>query len=205
MSLQNSTMCDDQHQALSTYLDSLLSLPEELSTSPAGSTPPALVPKESAPRVLMPPAEAQVVPPAPMPGASLKCFVFTVAGLKLALPLARVTEIIDFSGCSGGAVPPLVLGSVAYDQQKVPVLDTARIVLSGSNLTPSYQWLVIVDHGSYALACDSVDPSMEVAHDAVRWRTHLTKRRWLAGTLLQQRCALLDADEVYEQSADNVT
>jgi len=191
---------NDQHQALSNYLDSLLSLPEEMSTS---ATVPLSTPAQVAPHAFAP--EALPVPIAPRAGASLKCFVFNVAGVKLALPLARVSEIIDFSECRGVAVPPLVLGRVAHEGQQVPVLDTAAIVLPDSNLTPSYQWLVMVDHGSYALACDSVDPGMEVAHDAVRWRTQLTKRRWLAGTLLQHRCALLDADEVYDQSADTVS
>ena len=186
MSLENSFVCENQGQALNSYLDALLFTPPEISTLPqVGVEPPSMLGVA-----------------APVSGASLKCFVFTVAGLKLALPLARVTEVVDFSGCGGAPVPPLVLGHLVYEHQHVPVLDSARIILPDSNVLPSYQWLVIVDHGSYALACDSVDPNMEVAHDAVRWRTPLTKRRWLAGTLLQQRCALLDADEVYEQSAD---
>ena len=202
MSLQNHAVCDDQRLALSSYLECLLAAPVELAALPTAVTRPAAVPV--VPRLSAPQLEAPVVAAAPDAGARLKCFVFNVAGLKLALPLARVTEIIDFAECSGTAVPPLVLGNVVYEGRDVPVLDSARIILPDRNVTPSYQWLVMVDHGSYALACDSVDPSMEVAHDAVRWRTHLTKRRWLAGTLLQQRCALLDADEVYEQSADNV-
>jgi purine-binding chemotaxis protein CheW len=202
MNLKNNALCNDQHQALSSYLDSLLSLPEELSIS---ATVPSLPPTPVAPHVFASALEAPPLPVARRAGASLKCFVFSVAGVKLALPLARVSEIIDFAECGGAAVPPLVLGRVAHEGQQVPVLDTAAIVLPDSKLTPSYQWLVMVDHGSYALACDSVDPGMEVAHDAVRWRTPLTKRRWLAGTLLQQRCALLDADEVYDQSADTVS
>lgn len=188
MSLPSNAMCEDQSQALNHYLDSLLTYSPEMTTS----TPIAVEPE----------VQSTVTPP--LAGGSLKCFVFTVAGLKLALPLARVTEIVDFAECRGGRVSPSVLGSLVYDERNVPVLDSARIILPESNVTPSYQWLVIVDHGSYALACDSVQASMEVAHDAVRWRTQNTKRRWLAGTLLQQRCALLDADEVYEQSADNV-
>jgi len=204
MSLLNTSICEDQRLALNTYLESLLSSSVEISSMPLvtpTASPESIFPvaRRSAPQV-----DTSELASAPLTGTRLKCFVFTVAGLKLALPLARVTEIVDFAECSGAAVPPLVLGSVVHEGHNVPVLDSARIILPDSNMTPSYQWLVIVDHGSYALACDSVDPSMEVAHDAVRWRTHLTKRRWLAGTLLQQRCALLDADEVYEQSADNL-
>ena len=187
MNLESRSLCEDQHQALNSYLDALLFLPEKMSTSPQAASAAPLIPDA----------------PAPVAGASLKCFVFTVAGLKLALPLARVTEIIEFSGCGGTPVPPLLLGHLAYAGQHVPVLDSARILLPGSNVAPSYQWLVIVDHGSYALACDSVDPNLEVAHAAVRWRTPLTQRRWLAGTLLQHRCALLDADEIYQGSTDN--
>lgn len=194
MNQQNSQICEDQRQALSTYLESLLSGHEMSMSVPASAPIPALtttLPVE-APKMLADPGS----------GTSIKCFVFTVAGLKLALPLARVTEIVDFSECRGTAVGVL-LGELVHETSNVPVLDSARIMLQDRNVTPSYQWLVIVDHGSYALACDSVEPNMDVAHDAVRWRTHFTKRRWLAGTLLQQRCALLDADEIYDQSADS--
>ena len=141
MNLESRSLCEDQHQALNTYLDALLSLPEEMSTLPKAAPATSLIPDA----------------PAPVAGASLKCFVFTVAGLKLALPLARVTEIVEFSGCGGTPVPPLLLGH----------------------------------------------PNLVVAHAAVRWRTPLTQRRWLAGTLLQHRCALLDADEIYQGSTDN--
>lgn len=185
MSLQNNTICENQHQALNSYLEALLSMPLEMSTLTQAQVTPSPI--------------AAVTQP--VYAAGLKCFVFNVAGLKLALPLARVTEVVDFS-VSGAALPPAMLGHFVYEDQQVPVLDSARIIMPQSNLVTSYQWLVIVDHGSYALACDSVEPNMEVARDAVQWRTTLTKRRWLAGTLLQQRCALLDADEIYPQSAD---
>ncbi len=191
MNPQNSHICEDQRQALSTYLESLLSGPEMSISVPVSAPIPATAPAIEAPKLVADPGS----------GTSIKCFVFTVAGLKLALPLARVTEIVDFSECRSAAAGSLLLGELVQNGHTVPVLDSARVMLPDRNVTPSYQWLLIVDHGSYALACDSVEPNMDVAHDAVRWRTHFTKRRWLAGTLLQQRCALLDADEIYDQSA----
>lgn len=195
MNLQNSQICEDQRQALSIYLESLLSGPEMSTFVPASAPIPKLT--------SAPPTEAPKMLADPESGTSIKCFVFTVAGLKLVLPLARVTEVVDFSECRSAAAGSLLLGELVQNGHTVPVLDSARIMLPDRNVTSSYQWLVIIDHGSYALACDSVEPNMDVAHDAVRWRTHFTKRRWLAGTLLQQRCALLDADEIYDQSADN--
>ena len=186
MNLENRAICENQHQALNSYLEDLLAVPPEMSTLTQA-------------RVIPSPIAAVTQPV--VSAAGLKCFVFTVAGLKLALPLARVTEVVDFSVC-GPALRPGVLGHFLYADQQVPVLDSARILMPESHLVTSYQWLVIVDHGSYALACNSVEPNMEVAHDAVRWRTTLTTRRWLAGTLLKQRCALLDADEINPQSAD---
>ena len=186
MNLSPSPICEDQHHALSNYLEALLFAPEMSSSSQATLAP-----------LIIPAPEA-------VSGASLKCFIFTVAGLKLALPLARVTEIVDFSACGGTPRPPQVLGSLAYEGHQVPVLDSAHIILPGSHPAPAYRWLVVVDQGSYALACDAVAANIEVAQEAVRWRTTSTKRRWLAGTLLQHRCALLDADEVYQQCADNM-
>lgn len=187
MNMENRSLCEDQHQALNSYLDALLSPPEEMSTLGQATPAAALIPDA----------------PAVVADARLKCFVFTVAGLKLALPLARVTESVEFSGCGGTPVPPLLLGHLAYaGGRRVPVLDSARILLPGGNAA-SYRWLVIVDDGRYALACDSVEPHLEVVPAAVRWRTPSTQRRWLAGTLLQHRCALLDADEIYVPKAEN--
>ena len=188
MNMENRSLCEDQHQALNSYLDALLSPPEEMSTLGQATPAAALIPDA----------------PAAVADTRLKCFVFTVAGLKLALPLARVTESVEFSGCDGKPVPPLLLGHLVYTEGRhVPVLDSARILLPGGNAVAAYRWLVIVDDGSYALACDSVEPHLEVAPAAVRWRTPSTQRRWLAGTLLQHRCALLDADEIYVPKAEN--
>ena len=186
MNLEPSPICENQHHALSNYLDALLSAPQVSSLSQAAVAPPTIPDTPEA-----------------VSGASLKCFVFTVAGLKLALPLARVTEVVEFSACGGTPMPPQIRGSLTYEGRQVPVFDTAHIILPSNHPAPAYQWLVVVDRGSYALACDAVAANIEVAQDAVRWRTPSTKRRWLAGTLLQHRCALLDADEVYQQSADN--
>lgn len=187
MNPANNSICENQGQALNSYLDSLLSTPPEMPALPQNAVIPSSRPIEAT----------------SSSGRNLKCFVFTVAGLKLALPLARVSEVVEFSGCRGASAPPLVLGHLLHENKKVPVLDTGHVILPENSAARAYRWLVIVDRGSYALACDAVHPNMEIAQDAVRWRTHLTKRRWLAGTLLQQRCALLDADEIYEQSADN--
>jgi purine-binding chemotaxis protein CheW len=96
---------------------------------------------------------------------------------------------------------PLFLGIVPYQGLQSKVVDTARLVLPaeraaslGSDTTDRCQHLVLIDEGRWALACSRIADVIELEGTDVRWRSASGKRLWLAGTVIERMCALLDID-----------
>lgn len=170
MKQENSGVCADQGAALTSYLDALLALEYR---APAPGAP-------------VPQATAVAAHP-------LTCFVFSIAGLKLAVLLDRVAAILDYTECMGQPQPPSQLGVVMHAGATLPVLDIARIVMPQTSISEPYRHLVVVD-GRCAWACHKVDTVIEVMSDAVRWRSDQTRRRWLAGMIANPPCAVLDVE-----------
>jgi purine-binding chemotaxis protein CheW len=52
--------------------------------------------------------------------------------------------------------------------------------------------VVFIADGTWGLACDELAQVVTLRPDEVRWRTSRTRRRWLAGTVIEHMCALLD-------------
>jgi purine-binding chemotaxis protein CheW len=126
-----------------------------------------------------------------------------VAGLSLAVPVARVKEVVTAqSSLRPLSDPaPLLLGVLASAAGESRVVDTARLILpqdrsmqerenTGRQAGP----FVVLDDGQWALACTRIGAVIELQDSEVRWRTAAGKRPWLAGTVMKQMCALLDID-----------
>ena len=47
-------------------------------------------------------------------------------------------------------------------------------------------------NGTWGLACDSVGEVIDLSMEQVKWRSSRSKRRWLAGTVLEHMCAIID-------------
>ena len=132
-----------------------------------------------------------------------KCLLFNVAGISLAVPLAKLNGVISWDG----KVTPIpghsksFLGVMRHQGANVKVVDTAQIVLPEKQkegiLLPPEQRLknvILVDNCNWGLACDSIGEVITLDQEEVRWRTSKGKLKWLAGTVLQHLCALLEVD-----------
>ena len=64
--------------------------------------------------------------------------------------------------------------------------------------------LVMIDEGRWALACDSIGEVIDLETKDVKWRGTNGKRAWLAGTVIEQMCALLDIDALKEALANGL-
>lgn len=172
-----------------------------------------------APRVEMPPkpvqvdeAVAVVAPrpePTPEPAPELpvsrpewshrpfECLIFTVAGLQLAVPLVLLGAIhrIEEEVRPIPGSPRWYMGIRAGTQQNLRVVDTAEWIMAGrvpANARDNYRFVIRLDNSEWGLACDDVAQSFTLSPDDVRWRTARSKRPWLAGTVIEQMCALVD-------------
>lgn len=200
----------DQQLALSAYLEALLDeAPAEAVVAAHIDTTPAAVsaqtPPAAAPETARPSAEAGVPEWA---ATRFQALLFEVAGLTLAVPLVKLKGVVTGTD---GLTPmpgqsPLFAGLVNYHATQSRVVDTARLVLPPARLqqldadvVTRCTNLVMIDEGRLALACSRIGDVIELDSDEVRWRGAAGKRLWLAGTLIERMCALLDVDALVRE------
>lgn len=220
-----------QELALSAYLDGLLNPSAEVEVAPAPvaelvslpSPVPTPLPTEPAVKpgmALVPTVTSQVVvTPAPVERMKavpewaergFECLLFFVGGLKLAVPLVKLTRIIPWGEhvTQTPGRPPWFMGLMPFDGRQTGIIDTAKLVFPRDRLSQReeqvrngeadgiYSRILMVENGRWGLCCDRVDAVVSLQADAVRWRTERTSRRWLAGTVTSQMCALLDIESL---------
>jgi purine-binding chemotaxis protein CheW len=216
----------DQQEALTLYLDALLS-DVALRIEAEDAVPPvavAVTSSAAAPVVVSTESMAMPVAPVIQPQAveeedsreidplapdwacyGFQALTFQVAGLKLAVPLEQLHGILEWSD----AVTPLFghadwfLGLLENRETKVKVVDIAKVVMPENHIAldklpvrERASHVVLVDEGRWGLACDSVSEVVTLGKGDIRWRSDKTKRRWLAGTAIEHMCAVLDLDEL---------
>ncbi len=210
----------DQDEALSAYFEALLNdepqqqslteepmaevVPEPMLEAPV-IAPPMVVPLDVPDEV-----EQAVEPPLlvrtdGMPDWAeheFQALLFTTSGLTLAVPLSELSGIQVWHGEKVTPMPGHIgwyLGLMQYRDRSVPIIDTSQLVLPEERLArlsgeprERIQRIVFIDGGQWGLACDSVDQVITLSHEQVKWRSSRTKRRWLAGTVIEHMCAIID-------------
>lgn len=126
-----------------------------------------------------------------------ECLIFTVAGLQLAVPLVLLGAIhrIEEEIRPIPGSPRWYMGIRADADQNLRVVDTAEWIMAGrvpAGARENYRFVIRLDDSDWGLACDDVAQSFTLKPDEVRWRTARSKRPWLAGTVIDQMCALID-------------
>lgn len=196
----------DQQSALGVYLDALLMEPGVVL---ANSVPPIVIP-ESIPEISPQPSNTQENGIPDWAAQRFQVLLFEVAGIMLAVPRVKLTGVMPNE--KGIASIPghtaLFPGVVSYQGAQSQVVDTARLIIPGtpSMTDPGHQaaHLVMIDQGRWALACDRVGDMVELEREDVKWRGGTGTRTWLAGTVIERMCALLDTDALVRQLNDNM-
>lgn len=145
-----------------------------------------------------------------------QAMLFKVAGLTLAVPLVDLNGVVECDVDKATAMPghaDFYLGLMTHLGRSVPLVDTARFVLppnklhllAGNEAKDRITRAVMIHDCGYALACDEVNEVLTLHPDAVRWRTQRTTRRWLAGTVIEHMCALIDATAFAELLAQGTS
>jgi len=130
--------------------------------------------------------------------------LFEVAGLKLAVPLIELSGVIEWKDTvtemPGHA--DFYIGIMQHLGNKIAVIHTARMVLpakklaqfAGDNPRQRVKHIVLIDDYRWGLACDNIGEVITLRPEEVRWRTSKTTRGWLAGTVIEHMCALLNSE-----------
>lgn len=182
--------------------------PEPPRPAPEKPAEPARPMVRQAPEAPVPKAKVEARPePQPEPAAPpsrpewseqpFECLIFTVAGLQLAVPLILLGAIhrIEEEIRPIPGSPRWYMGIRPDRDHNLRVVDTAEWIMAGrvpSDARDNYRFVIRLDNSDWGLACDDVAQSFTLRPDEVRWRTARSKRPWLAGTVIDQMCALID-------------
>ncbi|MDC0688289.1 chemotaxis protein CheW [Mitsuaria sp. RG] len=156
-----------------------------------------------------------VAPAAPTPPASVdgrpdwaaepfECLLFDVAGLTLAVPLVCLGSIYTLAGQELTPLfgqPDWFLGILSCQAGNLKVLDTARWVMPDryrDDFRQGLQYVISVQGYEWGLAVHQVSRSLRLDPNEIKWRSQRGQRPWLAGTVIEHMCALLDVAELAE-------
>jgi len=197
-----------------------------LSAAPvrARAEPPVVVPViEPAPAVVAQPVSVEPVIDVHLPATTLnllpglqpgerpewaqepfECLLFDVAGLTLAVPLVCLGSIFPLAGQELTPLfgqPDWFLGILPCQAGNLKVLDTARWVMPDryrDDFRQGLQYVISVEGYEWGLAVHQVSRSIRLDPGEIKWRTQRTLRPWLAGTVIEHMCALLDVTALAE-------
>ena len=156
------------------------------------------------------PAPNLPVPPASIDGRPawaaepFECLLFEVAGLTLAVPLVCMGSIYNLAGQELTPLfgqPDWFLGILTCQAGNLKVLDTARWVMPDryrDDFRQGLQYVISVQGYEWGLAVHQVSRSLRLDPSEIKWRSQRGQRPWLAGTVIEHMCALLDVAELAE-------
>jgi len=156
------------------------------------------------------PAPDVPVPPATVDGRPawaaepFECLLFDVAGLTLAVPLVCLGSIYTLADRELTPLfgqPEWFLGILTCQAGNLKVLDTARWVMPDryrDDFRQGLQYVISVQGYEWGLAVHQVSRSLRLDPSEIKWRSQRGQRPWLAGTVIEHMCALLDVAELAE-------
>ena len=133
-----------------------------------------------------------------------ECLLFDVAGLTLAVPLVCLGSIYSLAGRVLTPLfgqPDWFLGILPSQGGKLNVLDTARWVMPEryrDDFREGLQYVISVQGYEGGLAVHQVSRSLRLHPNEIKWRSQRGQRPWLAGTVIEHMCALLDVAQLAE-------
>lgn len=135
----------------------------------------------------------------------VECLIFSVCGLSLAVPLlflGGVHEVVkeDIRPLIGQ--PKWYLGMLHTDEGNLQVIDTAKFIMPERKCNLSndgFKYLIRLEKTPWAIACQSIDATVRLEASEIKWRGERGKRTWLAGTVIEKMCALIDVSGLLEQ------
>lgn len=139
--------------------------------------------------------------------ARFDVLLFKVSGLTLAVPLISLGQIQPITE----ELTPLFgqadwfMGLQPTPAGKIRIVNTAKFVMPerhDENFVKNAKYVVSINGVPWGLAVDSVNQPISLQPDDVKWRTNRSKRPWLAGTVKEHMCALLDIPMIGQMLMD---
>ncbi|WP_221799020.1 hypothetical protein [Oceanobacter mangrovi] len=141
-------------------------------------------------------------------GGGVDCLIFIVCGLKLAIPLPWLGGVHRVSD----KITPLFgqarwsLGVWQGEKGKLTIVDSALLMMperQRSLQDEGYEYFIQLDRSPWAVACQQICDTVKLDQNAIKWRGERSKRPWLAGTVIDEMCALIDVPGLLGLLEDN--
>lgn len=139
--------------------------------------------------------------------------LFRVRGMDMAAPMLHLGGIatLDEKGLQPVAgQAPWFIGLMRWNGRTIRVIDTARLLMGekGEDTAPAddgrrrgYRCVIVLHGTDWGLAVDHPGESRTLQPENIRWRRERGRRPWLAGTLSDNLCSLLDTGAIIERLA----
>ena len=130
-----------------------------------------------------------------------ECLLFSVGGLTLAVPLVELGTIFPMTE----ELTPLFgqidwfMGLLPVKEANIKTVNTAKVVMPeryDPEMDQHFNYVISINDVDWGLAVDNVSEAISLDPEMVRWRTERSKRPWLAGTVVDHMCALLDISQL---------
>ncbi len=140
--------------------------------------------------------------------STFKGLLFRVGEITMAAPLSRLSGIV--SGVDSiTAVPGYskrLLGLLPYRGVNVKIIDIGYLMVP-ENRHPqadiveqkTSRRVVLVDNASWGFVCDEAIQVLTLDRKKVHWRADRAHRPWMAGTIIEHMCVLLDVDKFSQE------
>jgi len=133
-----------------------------------------------------------------------QALLFEVAGVKLAVSLDKLNGILEWSS-QVTQMPnssEWFIGVLDERDRRIKVIDVATLVVPSkfraNHSHEALKKIILIGDSCWGLACDAVSEVITLQKEDVKWRGVSSKRPWLAGTVKEHMCALIDVDEFAE-------
>lgn len=130
-----------------------------------------------------------------------ECLLFTVCGLTLAVPLTELGAIYPITD----RLTPIFgqvdwfLGLLPVKDRNIRVINTAKVVMPerfDEKTAEQYNYVISINGVDWGLAAEGVTSSISLDPENIKWRGKRSKRPWLAGTVVEHMCGLLDVSQL---------
>ena len=142
----------------------------------------------------------------PLPWATgrFECLLFYVGGLKMAVPLVELGGIFQSNKDKLTSIfgqPSWFMGVANVGEFNLRTVDTALWVMPNhyqGEMKENFKFVIQLDRSNWGVACERVAEAITLQPSQVKWRSDRSKRPWLAGTVIDHMCAILDVQGFIE-------
>jgi purine-binding chemotaxis protein CheW len=129
-----------------------------------------------------------------------QALLIDVQGLQLAIPEQQLQSIQlkpKLSVKMENNKPDWLIGS----KQQLQIVDTGKIILPSEyqEKQNNSDFIIVISEGKWALDCNKINKVITLSPGLVKWRQQAGNRPWLAGTILEHKCGILNVNALIEQ------